>query len=728
MLLLALLLQTGSAARLPAVDRPGSGAGVTSAIAAACPAAASLGDNALLRLEVHEADSAATGHSAGAWARLGCTRALLGERNLLSHAGPLMIAGNSWIEGALRSLMQALQLAPGDSVAARTLALLALDQEDLGREEAPVDSALFGAIDAGVSDATVLDACTTLARRVSNDARLRSCAERDLATGRDSTWNDIALSRLAFRHADTASGMKLFLAAVGAAHDSASLDAVGWQLQWFLTPDQVNDWSELSDVARVVWVRQQLIARDVRDGQPLGATLAEHFKRLDFAEANFGLEVPARLRAAVQTMPATPDPFAGLPNTDSLMLDSGDAGAVAARPMRDYLRWQADLDDRAVVWMRYGKPDKRVSWMCPGASCFISREAWLYKFGDRQFIVNFENESNVGSSEPTRLVSGVIGEYFCGLDVKRCLLAERSHMGAIVQQRHLSMGDSSVTGNPGLASAVERVRAEDEQAIRLATTTDDNAVRGEKAIATEAHLHRLWDPATGAPIALTTYAMRLGDLATAKAESITAATVAFAIRQFVADSGSWSETSVTRHLLLPRGHGKDAQVTGFLVTPSSPAVTDWSVVASQPDRLGRSYHLGGEGLEPGPLMISDLVLGSAAQGVAWQSSGQRVVLAPLDAIDLHQPMTLYYQVRSTVPHAAANTTVVLYRVAGDTVSAAPALQVVFHGAISQGLNEVDNTVDVSRLEKGTYRLQVRIYAGPAALTERSTTLELRERS
>ncbi len=720
MLLVALLLQTGAADRLPAIDRPGTGAGVAAEVARVCPIAASLGDNALLQLERYEADSAAAGRSAAAWVTLGCTRALLGLRNLLSHSGPLMVAGNSWTEGALRSLMRALELTPGDSAAARTLAILSLDQADLGRNAAAVDSALFQAVDAGIGDPVVLDACTALARRANDDGHLRTCAQRGLAAGRDSTWNDIALSRLAFRDADTSNGMELFLAAVAAARDSTSLDAVGWQLQWFMTPEQVDDWGALSDVDRVVWVRQQLIARDVRDGQPLGATLAEHFKRLDYAEANFGLDVPAKMRATMRTMPAVDVSLGRLPNNDSILLGTWNPGGVGARPMRDYLRWQSDLDDRAVVWMRYGKPTKRTFWSCPGDSCAIVREAWLYEIGDRRFIVNFENESFTGTSQPTRLVSGVLGEYFCDIDALRCGLTERSKLGAMVKTYH-----ADDQGSPGLAAAIERVRAQDEAAIQLATTTDDNSVRGDKEIAAEAHLHRLWDPATGAPIALTTYALKLGDLVTGRQDSATVADVRFTVRQFVADSGSWSETNVTRHLTLPRGHAKNDELTGFLVTPSSPDVSDWSVVASQPDRLGRSYHLDDEGLEPGPLMISDLVLGSADQGVAWQSSGQRVTLAPLDNIDLHKPMTLYYQLRSTVAHPAANTTVVLYRMTGDSVAPAPALQVIFHGAIRPGLNEVENTVDVSRLEKGTYRLQVRVYAGPAALTERGTTLELR---
>ncbi len=719
MLFLAFLLQTGSASRLPAIDRPGSGAGVAAELAGACPAAAALDDHALLQLESRQADAASSAHSAAAWAVLGCTRALLGQRNVLSHSGALMVAGNSWTEGALRSLVHALGLSPGDSSAARMLALLALDQTDLGRNEGAVDSAIFRSVDAGVGDPQVLDACGSLARKAGDDARVTMCAERDLVAGHDSTWNDVALSRLAFRNADTAKGIALFLAAVAAARDSAAVDAIGWQLQWWLTPEEIDEWTALGDVARVVWVRQQLVSRDVRDGQPLGATLAEHFKRLDYAEAHFGLDVPAMMRSSMQTMPAVDVTLGGLTNNDSILLGTGAPGDVAARPMRDYLRWQIDLDDRAVVWMRYGKPTRRVFWSCPGADCDIEREAWLYEIGDRRFIVNFENESFTGTSQPTRLVSGVLGDYFCDIDALRCGLTARSKLGASVRTYH-----PDDLGSPGLAAAIERVRAQDQDAIQLATTTDDNSVRGDRNVATEAHLHRLWDPASGAPIALTTYALKLGELSTTRVDSMTVAPIMFTLRQFVAESGSWSETSVTRRLSLPRHRTEDAELTGFLVTPSSPDVTDWSVIASQPDRLGRSYQLNGAALEPGPLMISDLVLGSAEQAVAWQSSGQRVALAPLDAIDRAKPMTLYYQLRSAAPHADANTTVALYRVSGDSVDPRPALQVVFHGPVRQGLNEVDNTVDVTRLEQGAYRLQVLVYAGPAALTERSTTLAL----
>ncbi len=719
MLFLALLTQLSTRQAFAPLPFPGSGAEADRALARACPAWTSTARASLVKaedsLEQVARDRPTDPHG---WLGLGCVRARLAFIGSLAHSGLVMGTGESWAIGSSRAFLRGLTADSANLDPVGGLAALVLNQEPQGSPPTDVVDAINRAVALGDSNSAVLRVCSEVDLDQGLDSLAAACSGRALRAGVDSTWHELMLARVAFRRADTVGGLERFLASVGAAGDSLARELIAWQLQWFVSPEQMEIWDSLPDDDQVEWVRNQLLERDVRDGQPEGSRLAEQFKRFDYVWSNFRLSLRRGYEAAARQMPAMPPGLEPV-NTDEAILASPYPGAVAARMWRDYQRWQTVIDDRGVVWMRYGAPTKRVVWSCP-PPCPIVREAWRYDIGGRSWILSFENEAFSGTVEATRLVTGVLGSYFCDLDVRRCGLTERSKLNAMILENHPGEQPS-----PGMRAAMEELRRDDYAAIRLATTTDDNSVRGDKAIATEAHLHRLWDPATGAPIALATYAMRLGDLATAKADSVTAATVTFAIRQFVADSGSWSETNVTRHLSLPRGHGKDAEVTGFLVTPSSPAVTDWSVVASQPDRLGRSYHLGGEGLEPGPLMISDLVLGSAAQGVAWQSSGQRVVLAPLDAIDLHQPMTLYYQVRSTVPHAAANTTVVLYRVAGDTVSAAPALQVVFHGAIRRGLNEVDNTVDVSRLEKGTYRLQVRIYAGPAALTERSTTLELR---
>ncbi len=553
-----------------------------------------------------------------------------------------------------------------------------------------------------------------------------------LATGEDSTWHELALTRLAFRDADTALGTQRFLRAVAAAHDTASRDEITWQLQWFVTPDEEQEWTALTDSARANWVRDRLASRDVRDGQPPGARLAEQFKRLEYVLANFRLH-PARVMAKTfGTLAATPMN----PMFDTLTLRTCEPGEIPARPYRYYRRWDTEIDDRGVIWMRFGRPQQRVAAVptCDGSipakpaepqpvkappsppllspdhhivmDSINPREIWVYEINGERLILDFEAEEFAGSVEATRLVTGVLGTYMCGVDPERCNMTNRAKTSGLPPAR------------------LEALRFEDAANVATATTTDDNSPRGLVPIETIAHLHRLWDPVTGERLALVTYALKSRDLAIQYNDSMRTAVVDLSIRQWAASRGTWNDTTIPKHLRLPDTTLKRTHLTGFVLLPSSPGVTSWSLVATQPaGRRGISYDVSGDSLASGPLALSDLVIGAASQGLVWDNHGAKITLAPLDAVNRTEPLSLYYQIRSDVARPKATTTVALYRIQDGHVTDSAALQVVLESPLPAGISETAPLVDVSRLPKGSYRLEVRLTDG-AATIRRSTVLNL----
>ncbi len=596
-----------------------------------------------------------------------------------------------------------------------------------------VTAALGRAVAGGVHDAGTLRGCSYFGMDAGDTAAVQRCATMALATGEDSTWHELALTRLAFRDADTALGTQRFLRAVAAAHDTASRDEITWQLQWFVTPDEEQEWTALTDSARANWVRDRLASRDVRDGQPPGARLAEQFKRLDYVLANFRLH-PARVMAKTfGTLAATP--FNRLP--DTLVMGTCEPGLIPAQPYRFYRRWETDIDDRGVIWMRFGTPEKRIravphcdlpAPIVPGVDTFgrhanggsapdNAREVWLYDLNGQELLLNFEGEEFGGTVEATRLVTGVLGSYMCDVDVKRCNLNSLSQMNAIARTRR---GDEDLLS----PEAVERLREEDAHYVATATTTDDNSPRGLVPIETIAHLHRLWDPVTGERLALVTYALKSRDLAIQYNDSMRTAVVDLSIRQWAASRGTWNDTTIPKHLRLPDTTLKRTHLTGFVLLPSSPGVTSWSLVATQPaGRRGISYDVSGDSLASGPLALSDLVIGAASQGLVWDNHGAKITLAPLDAVNRTEPMSLYYQIRSTVARPQATTNLALYRIRDGRVADSAALQVVLESPLPAGISETAPLVDVSRLPKGSYRLDVRLTDG-AATIRRSTVLNV----
>jgi hypothetical protein len=701
LLALVLMVQQLPAQHFPPIDHPGADPLLATNLRAACPSKIATDRVALFKLEQQQDEAKVLEKNPDAWFRLGCTRALLYGVGALSHEGTLMIAGDSWAHGALKALAQALAIRPNDRKAADLLATLAMDDEEPRDLEATA-IALDRAVSLGVGSNATLRGCADLGLRAHHPEITRRCATRALAEGKDSTWHSLLMARLNFRDADSVEGSRAFVRAAAAVRDTVAALDVAWHLQWFLSPDEQKEWITLADSARGGWMRDHLTQRDVRDGQPAGARLAEHFKRLEYVENAFRLRVPRMLHTAMLSTPssgilppgppATKDGFAA-----KSMRANADVSILLNNSFRDYMRWQVEWDDRGVIWMRFGEPRLRA------VEPVTDDEIWRYDIDGHELLLTFAPEDFDGSAGATRLITGHISDTYCGIDVWRCQLAMSGRI------------------SPEVAFEVKQ---QDREYISGGTTNDDNSIRTADVIEVISRLHRLWDPVSGAPIALLTYAVKAGDIAITQDSAARTARVEFDFRRWDAAGNRWQDTTFIRRFPVS---GKDARrLTGFIVTPSLPSVSSWSLVATQGDtRRGRAWDLTTGPLDQGPLVLSDLVLGQDGQGIVWANHNEQVPLAPLNAVDRAQPVSLYYQIRSTEARSGMRTTVALYRVEQGVAHDTAALQVGFDQVVQPGVNEVAPTLDVSRLEKGNYRLEVRVTdSGGVVLTRRAVDLNL----
>jgi len=704
------------------------------AIHFACPGAA------MARGELFTAESRVAGRTqsdptdAGAWHELACARARLDLDGSTGREGILMPLGTSWQEGAINAELKALALTPNRRESAELLAVLMSDQPEPKPAQA-IRIALARAVISGVAAPAAVRGCASLSLRLGDLAATNRCVEIGLEGGADSTWQLLMLARLASRTIDTAFVMTLFDGALGSAHDAAAWSEVGWHLRWFLEPDEWSEWQMLDDASRGGWVLDRLASRDIRDGKRAGARLVEHFHRLDYAEEHFRLSVPRNQRGRF-AVAATPENRIG----SDWVAKFRDPALAPAAPWRFYARFDYHHDDRAAVWMRWGKPEKAIPWSgsilidpggdpCRGGSsdkpegleyaidtCLPAglhvntREVWVYHIDEATLLLNFEAEEFDASQSATRLVGGVLGLYMCAVDNSRCVMANRS----------------SAHGLPAISqSQIATLRQADRENIREATTHDDNSVRVEHHIATVATLSRVWDPASGATLAVLPYALRIGDLAIDPDSST--ATIDLAVRQWNPVTASWQTTEVTRRLRLPASRDKDAFVTGYFVVPSTPGVSAWSLVAGQgADRLGRTFADRVPPLATGPLTISDVVLGAESQGQDWQTTGGRTVpLGPLGAYDRKQPVAVYWQVQSARARGRVRTTIRLLRTDRKGVGKV-ALEVATEGELAKGLTEVQREVGVAQLDPGAYRLEVELTdLGDHVTVKRSAPLLLR---
>jgi hypothetical protein len=653
----------------------------------------------------------------GFWRELGCIRQALDRAGHKGREGALMIAGTSWHQGAINAYLQGLRGAPTDSLALNALGALVLEDWYADSLRA-IGRALLRGAEGGVVDRDALRACTVAAFWARDHDTAAKCAQRGLTTGWDPTSHALALARVAAGRDDTAATSAAFDRAAASARGSADRDALRWHLQWFLSPAEQQSLDSTSGDNFLRGVRDALARRDVRDGRALGARVVEHFHRLEYAEQHFPMPRPRAERERLRTLPAAiifPDSVSDRLREQRIRYQKdGDPYSfnnlslphdVPALPFREYVRWQVDLDDRGIVYLRYGAPADRI----PFVGAFTARELWLYWIDGEKLLVHFESEAFSGSVEATRLVTGVLGKYMCDVDVRRCKESLEAAAGRLKPEN------------------LTTVKFQDREFMATATTKDDNSVRAEKTVRLLASAFSLWQPQTGARVTVIPYAIRLRDLGKQSGDSLLVP-LTLQARSWDGAAGMGRDTTVVRRLRAPRNAGGDDYVTGAITLPGGAALSAWSLVVSQgEERAGRYYDEKHAPLGTGPLVLSDVILGAVSQKLSWQDGRAGIPLAPLQGFERTEPIALYVQVQSSVARAdGVAFEVVIARPAAPGKERKVDLTVGFKRALTAGLNELQQELDISRLDSGEYQLEITVrHAVTGASDRRSARLFLR---
>lgn len=693
----ALLILLQQASPVPLANPSVAGTGV-SEVAKACGLSIRITSDQLLKREYQISWEVTGKHPKPAnWTELACIRAMLAGKEVIGREGPDMPLGSAWSTGAVSASVRALQLDRRNERAAVVLSLLSLRLPPGTVSDSAV-AALRATIDMGRRHPEIFRACSEVMTEAHLDSLALSCTEQGRALDRDLTWHNFRAARLEFRAGRSDAGTKRFIAALASARDSAAIAEVLWHLQWFLSPEELSTFQSLHVDELASWVQIRLAARDVRDGRPRGSRLAAHFERLDYVSDHFRLSLPPMIQKHGGLVGATPDnqqdPWS--------VLATSEPGAVPAFPYRYYARWQTQLDDRGVVYMRYGAPDTRIveSVYDPdtGVSGLNWRELWRYVIDGRALLLNFEGERFDGSAEATRLVTGVLGSYMCGVDAERCSLTERSKL-------------AKRTGGSLGAETLAKLRDEDQVAIATATTHDDNSVRGKATWPVRAALYRIWDPSEGQLIAIIPV----------NVDTKGAPDASIHVTQLDANTGAVRDTTIGSGLR----SGAGMERATILVLPTSMALTTWSVIVTGEDgRSGRWWEDGMTPIGSGPLVISDLVFGAERSALRWEVAGTEVALT-LAPLDRAVPVRLYYQIRSQQERPAAVTTLSVVPEDKGTPAGAEGLRIRFEAPVMRGLNVEQRELDVSRLRGHSFRVTLTITdPGNGTTVSRTARLEL----
>jgi hypothetical protein len=618
---------------------------------------------ALLRLELIDGERAPR-HGAGAveWSQLGCVRVALALAGVTPRAGTVMTDGASWNQGAISAMREALHHDPANTTAARTLAVLTLGQPR-PRDVPAIVTALADAHAHGVMVREVLQGCDELAVRIHRDSIARACAEDGLRLGTDSTWHNIQLAHIASRSADTASAVAYFVAAAAAARSADDRADMGWQLRWFVTPAEYTAWDSLPDADRGSWARDRLAERDVLDGQPPGSRIVEDFRRLDFVVQHFQMAIAPMLERKFMAGLSGMNDY-GMPAPPGLE----QAGGSFQSGLGSYRRWQINIDDRGIVYMRLGAPAQRYYW-----GYGFARELWVYEIDHVRHLLHFQDELHNGNVEATRLVLGVQDPFFCGIDPLRC--------------SGLDLGT---------------IYAQDQQSLQLGTTRDDNHVRDTSAILVSGRLFRLWDPETLQPLSVATFALPSLVLMGAAHDS-----VPLTLRIWNARLGREIDTTVL--VGAPPGAvlSDDASLVGAIKANWQSGGRVWSMTARRDSAVGKVSAVIAGDLRTGDVSLSDLIVGDSAQHDMVALGDGVVTLGPLGAFRATHTLSLFYQMLSTVDDSDIQSTVTVFRIQPLGRPDQVLLTLGFNQIrIAKGLTTIRRELNLSALPPGPYRLTV----------------------
>ncbi len=667
---------------------------------------------------------------AAGWYAMGMARLALARAGVTAKPGPLQVLGLSLEAGAGHALVRSLELDSTSTDAATALALIPIPRE--GASQLHGRLAMLRQVRPLLGPAALAGAA-----RVERVAGSRDSAavlwQRTLDSGvLDSGVVATELVRDLYASSHAPEGEQMLLAYAATTTDPGQA-AYRRELSWVAEPTELAAWDSLPPSERPVWLRQFWAGRDIKGGWPDGTRLIEHYRRIEAAWKDFTLSLPPSGRQMSSSTTRGIDTFddyllesrmmgneglaleiaeGGLgPVTDARLLTGQFQAMKIGGPFRAFRTTQEILDDRGIVWIRYGKPTKIVS--SAGGEAL---QVWAYDNITPRLVLQFREEDFDGQVGASRLVptlidvAGRFRDQFCGIE--RPLCSTRFNQDTSVKAFAISRTEN---GRLNPASVDRIVRAGTEQIAR-ATTTDANPRDFSAPVAPLVQLYGLTSGRR--PVALAAFALPADELEWTTPPAAGGRTV-YSVRMMLSllsADGSRIDVDTLRQFAVPAPLAKGQFLTGSLELPVPAGTYRGSLLLTQADGRGAVATLPGIGVpsRTASLQISSVVLGRENSGAAWRSGSMLVPLNPLGAFTEKGEAALYYQVMGQQVGTSYRTTLEFFD--ADTPDKS-SLTLQFDERAESEFREVQRTVGLANLKPGRYRLRVTVVGAGATASE-----------
>lgn len=420
--------------------------------------------------------------SPGAWLALAQARQTAYALRMKALRGPRQTAGESFAIGAGNALIRALELDSTNAQAAEALAHLPLPQDGAHRLKS------WAAVlkrHVGLLSPTGVAAAAGLQREVGARSEAVALWREALLKG----YPHPGLLRMELArdlHAidSAAAGARSYFAGIEDT-SAATVAAYTRELRWLGSPEELEEWEALAPEERGNWLAGFWGTRDVAEGRPEGARLAEHYRRLEYAMTAYRIRVSAtggrhRIKStswsteALASIEYLRDQRAMIDETgDSdelsrfLEFDAVTLGSNSA--LYTFRSSQDFLDDRGVVYVRHGAPEQRKATI--GG---VAMEIWRYQRPGGDIVLSFKEVDFDGQAGASVLVPTLLTEdpYFrdqlCTVDVSLCPVYRGKYglPGEVLAMRQEARR---------LGSGVQLIytRTKGLESIQTATETDD---------------------------------------------------------------------------------------------------------------------------------------------------------------------------------------------------------------------------------------------------------------
>jgi GWxTD domain-containing protein len=632
-----------------------------------------------------------------AWYGLGLAELALGESSVIAVENLRQMLGKDYLSKAARAFARATEADPSFSSAVVDLANTALTQRIKPRLDVALTAVRLSAASPAGRHAEVQLVRGRVEREAGEADSALAGFRAFLAVGGDSGVGLLELARTYYfaRHAPDA--WRAYFAGVRAA-TAVGLALYRTDLSWIADSAELTAFDALPDAAtRARWLEEFWTRRDVVEARDQGERLAEHYRRWFYARHAFRLVSRHRHYDITEV----------------------------------YRAKQVEFDDRGVIYLRHGEPDRRAHFICseaeqPNGEGCATNESWLYRRGDGDLIFHFAARGDV---QDYKLIEslvdalgfrrGVQAGSFSDPQVSE-LYASRERFGPLYSRAGHSLG--------ALGSAIAQDRAQGRRSIDLGTTSDSYAQRFEQPLDVVSSEFVVGGDSGGQMLQVV-FAVP-GDRLTGEPGGA-GLLYPLRFRVIVSDSADRvvARLDTVRVFAVRQALRQPAYLTGRLALPVPAGRYRYRLLVMTPDGVAgdlvRQDSLAVSALHSGGgLAVSDVVVGREGSGLVWVQAqrGDTVLLNPLSRFPEGSAAELYYEIYGLARGATYHTVVRLEREGRRSLFGA--IRGLFGGgrapvllefdAAAEGLvTRVHRGVALRDVAKGSYRLTV-VISDPAS--------------